>query len=80
MKMLDAFVESLVEDRAVAIQRAKPVVLFLNGEYWGLYNIRERYTSEYVQNYYGVNKDNVWIVDAETSQEGGRRHWMLILP
>ena len=71
MKMLDAFVESLVEDRAVAIQRAKPVVLFLNGEYWGLYNIRERYTSEYVQNYYGVNKDNVWIVDAETSQEGG---------
>ena len=72
MKMLDAFVESLVEDRAVAIQRAKPVVLFLNGEYWGLYNIRERYTAEYVQNYYGVDKNNVWIIDAETSQEGGQ--------
>lgn len=72
MKMLDAFVESLVEEREVAIQRAKPVVLFLNGEYWGLYNIRERFNAEYVHNYYGVNKDIVWIIDAETSQEGGQ--------
>ena len=72
MKMLDAFVESLVGEREVAIQRAKPVVLFLNGEYWGLYNIRERFNAEYVHNYYGVNKDNVWIIDAETSQEGGQ--------
>lgn len=72
MKMTDAFVESLVEDRDVAIQRAKPTVLFLNGEYWGLYNIRERFTAEYVHNYYNVDSDNVWIIDAETSQEGGQ--------
>lgn len=70
IKITDAFVESLVEDRAVAIQRSTPCILFLNGEYWGIYNVRERYNEEYISTHYGVSQDNVWMIDAGEAKIG----------
>lgn len=67
----DAFLVSLVGDRAVAVQKAEPSVVFLNGEYWGIYDIRERYKEEYLQNHYDVSAGNVWIMDANTAAVGG---------
>ncbi len=42
--------------------KMKPCVLFLNGEYWGVYYIMESYGEEYVEDHYGIDKDNVVIV------------------
>ncbi len=70
-KIRDAFVESLVEDRDVSIQRSRPCILFLNGEYWGIYNIRERYNEEYVKTHYGIEEENVWIIDNGYAKAGG---------
>ena len=75
VKIIDAFVESLLEDRNVSTQRSKPCILFLNGEYWGIYNIRERYNEEYISTYYGVNEDNVWIIDAGRAKAGESAAW-----
>ncbi len=33
----------------------RPSVVFLNGEYWGIYNIRSRWTPEWLFEKYGVN-------------------------
>ena len=71
IKIKDAFVESLVEDRAISIQKSTPCILFLNGEYWGIYNIRERYNEEYISTYYGVSEDNVWLMDGGRAKTGG---------
>ena len=67
----DAFLVSLVKDRAVSVQKAEPCVVFLNGEYWGIYDIRERYKEEYLRNYYDVSAGNVWIMDADAAAVGG---------
>ena len=61
-KLRDVFNQSLVSDRAVGTQRATPCVLFLNGEYWGLYNLQETASDNYVWNYYGVPEDEVVVV------------------
>lgn len=66
----DAFLEELAKDRNVSIQRSTPCVLFLNGEYWGIYNIRERYKEEYFKNHFDVNEDNVWLIDARLAEDG----------
>jgi len=66
----DAFLASLAEDRNVSVQRAEPCVVFLNGEYWGIYDIRERYKEEYLRNHYDVSTDNVWIMDADVAGVG----------
>lgn len=65
IKFLDAFLEEAASEReSVAIQRGKPCALFLNGEYWGIYNIRERYNAEYIGNRYNLNADEVMVVKA----------------
>lgn len=71
----DAFLESLVEGRNVSIQRSSPCVVFLDGEFWGIYNIRERYKEEYLRNHYGVNESNVWLIDAGNVRVGDDAAW-----
>lgn len=67
----DAFLEELALPRNVSVQRSRPCILFLNGEYWGIYNIRERYKEEYLRNHFGVSEGNVWIVDSGAARVGG---------
>ncbi|MBD5528188.1 MAG: hypothetical protein HDR02_07225, partial [Lachnospiraceae bacterium] len=61
-KIRDVFVQSLVEDRNIGIQRFEPCNVFINGEYWGLYNLQETIGTSYVSAYYGVAEDNVLIM------------------
>ena len=39
-------------------------VLFINGEYWGIYGLREAYSEQYVANHTGGDADSVQIVRA----------------
>lgn len=66
----DAFLEELAVDRNISIQRSTPCIMFLNGEYWGIYNIRERYKEEYLSNHYGVKENNVWLIDGDAARVG----------
>lgn len=58
----DVFNQSLVEDRALDTQPGEPCVMFLNGEYWGLYNLQTRFTEEYFLNQYGIPEDNLILI------------------
>lgn len=40
-------------------QAMKPVVLYLGGEYWGIYYLRERFSDDYAANHLGVSEDSV---------------------
>ena len=40
-------------------QDYKYAVLYINGEYWGTYNIREAHSAEHYANHYGYNADTV---------------------
>jgi len=42
-------------------QNSKYVVLYLNGEYWGIYSIREQYTPFYYASHLGVPEDSVTV-------------------
>lgn len=67
----DDFLQSLVDDLIFDTQSSEPVAVFLNGEYWGLHNIRHRYDRHYVANRHGVNPDEVRILgNVFTVQEG----------
>ena len=61
-KIRDVFAQSLVTDRNVGTQEAEPYAIFLNGEYWGLYNLQETIGSSYIEEYYGVPQNNVVIM------------------
>jgi len=40
-------------------QAMKPVVLYLGGEYWGIYYLRERFSDDYVASHLGVEPETV---------------------
>lgn len=61
-KLRDVFNQKLVEDRAIGIQRGEPCAVFINSEYWGLYNLQEAIDSEYIQTYYGVDEDDLILL------------------
>jgi hypothetical protein len=69
-KFYDVFLQDLVKDRSFTTQAAIPVVLFLNGEYWGFYNLQERYSNQHIEYKYGVNRDNVMVWDNNEQDEG----------
>ena len=51
---------------------ARYVHLFLNGMYWGLYNMAERVDGQYGENHLGGDKDDMDVVKIE--EEGGNHH------
>ncbi len=60
-----------MKDTECATNDGVPCVLFLNGEYWGLYWLMDRLDESYLADEYGVNKDDVQIIDSEDFEEAG---------
>lgn len=52
--MRDGLMHELVKDRGIDVQAYKPAIVLLNGEYWGIHNIREKFTDAYVDIKYNV--------------------------
>lgn len=44
-----------------------PALVFINGEFWGVYNCRERYETLYITAHYGVAKKNVTVMESDYS-------------
>ncbi|MDG5766886.1 CotH kinase family protein [Balneolales bacterium ANBcel1] len=76
----DAMIQSLYSDRKVDQQSFRPSVVFINGEYWGIHNIRERYDDWYIETNYGIPRDKVAILvrnaDVNTGEPSDNRHYV----
>lgn len=69
-KLTDVFLQSLVRDRNISTQGYQPCVVYLNGEYWGMYNIMEKYSDNWLEEEFGVNKNNVVLIKDGEVDEG----------
>lgn len=55
----DAMTPALLGERMTNARQAyQPVVSYLNGEYWGIYNLREKFDKTYFQQNLGVNPND----------------------
>lgn len=59
---IDAFAHELLGLRGLPISRSMPCIVFLNGEYWGLYNLREYMDENLIADFYGVKADDVILI------------------
>ncbi|MDE6706782.1 MAG: CotH kinase family protein [Oscillospiraceae bacterium] len=58
----DAFIQDIVSERACDVQGVEPCILFIDGEFWGFYFIREKIDDYYIQSHYEIEKENVTII------------------
>ena len=57
VKVREYLTNSLIEQSKVGNKNDRPCVVFINGEYWGLYALRENFDAKYLQKKYGINED-----------------------
>ncbi len=59
----DALFQALSKDMNIETQFYKPSLLFINGEYWGIHNIRDKFNDHYFQYKYGIQEEEICIAD-----------------
>lgn len=63
-KFRDEMITSLANDYlGLPVQQYRPVTLYLNGQYWGIYFIREKLTDQYVAGNFNVDADDVILAN-----------------
>lgn len=68
----DAFMQHLFKDNTVLdIQYSRPSVVFINGEYWGIHNIRDRFDNRYLQTHYGLDRHRISILENNSQLDDG---------
>lgn len=68
----DAMLQSLVEPLGTMDTQAyRPSIVYINGKYWGIHNIRERYDDYYLAHTYNMPREDVVILQDNGSLDSG---------
>ena len=66
----DYLINEMMENDAVVKREMCPCVLFLNGEYWGVYWLASRFKPDYLNQKYGVKKSNIISIKTRVVEIG----------
>ncbi len=79
-KMRDAMMTTLVSNMNIDFQANRPSALYLNGQYWGLINIREKVNEDFLESNHGVSADSIDLLEWNGSAIEGSsdKYWQLI--
>jgi hypothetical protein len=78
--MRDGLTSSLIVDMDIDRMAFQPSIVYLNGEYWGILNMREKVNSNFLAENHYINPDNVNILEFNGSiVEGSNTSYMQIL-
>ena len=69
-RIRDKMTQELVADMDFLTQKMEPCILFIDGEFWGHYNITEKLTSDFVSDHCGVDDKNVILIKNEELEDG----------
>ena len=76
----DAFMQSLARDLHVETQYYQPAILFVNGEYWGIHNVRDRYNQHHFLAHYGLEEHEFTTLENNSvfkfGNPDGRSHYV----
>lgn len=65
----DAATQTLIQHLTLDTQHYQPSIVFINGEYWGIHNLRDCYDEHYIENHYKIPKNEVVILERSASDK-----------
>ena len=76
----DALMTSLVDHWDIEKQAYRPSHVYINGTYWGIYNIREKINRYFIESHSEIDKDSIDLIEHRMSlKKGSRLHYLKML-
>ena len=66
----DGLMTILVHDTEIDLRAYRAAVLYLNGEYWGIHNIREKVNEHFIASNSNANPDNIDMIQGRSPIRG----------
>lgn len=76
-KYNDTYWQSMLADLHCETQASRACVVYVDGEYWGLYILQQDYDDNYFEITHGVNKDTVAVYKASDAEEDSKYGYKL---
>ena len=75
-RIQDGIISRVVKTTNIDRMGYEPAIVYLNGEYWGLYGIREKIDEHYVESNHGISSDKVDLLNRDSALVGTSNHFM----
>ena len=66
----DGYMTSLFDNIDLDHQAYRPMLVYLNGEFWGLYNLREKVNEHFIAGHHPVDPDELDLIEVQNANEG----------
>ncbi len=67
----DAFMTSLLDGWDIETQAYRPAQVYINGAYWGIYNMREKVNRYFLNSHFPIDKDSIDLIEHRMSLKRG---------
>ncbi|MFK7810093.1 MAG: CotH kinase family protein, partial [Saprospiraceae bacterium] len=64
-------VDAMIKDPDMEFQAFRPAIVYMNGQYFGIHNMREKMDWRYLETHYGIDKDEVDVVQRKDKLDQG---------
>jgi len=76
----DALMTHLVHDWDLETQDYRPAHVYINGKYWGIYNMREKVNRHFIASHFNVDADSIDLIEHKlTKRYGSTKHYQRLL-
>jgi len=75
-KLQDAMYSRMARKTNILAGNWRPAILYLNGEFWGLYGVRQKGDEHFIANEYGVDKDDVDLISPTAVLNGSDQDFL----
>ena len=75
-RVQDGIISRVVQTTNIDRMGYEPAIVYLNGEYWGLYGIREKIDEHYVESNHGISSDKVDLLNRDSALVGTSDHFL----
>ena len=67
LKFKDSWIQGRLSGMRFSVLSSKPALVYINGEYWGLYILQEKYSDSFIREHFGI-QDIVMVKDYEIEE------------
>ena len=77
----DVLTQEITKDLNFETQSYQPIILFINGEYWGIQTLRDRIDEHYIEYEHNLNSDSIDLIGGNYNlvYSGSNQHYLNLL-